>query len=68
MAYQFGLSLGGDFIRDEAKRNWYLDNFFDRRYWIYWITEHSRFVAFASKVGLDIVPKFVDKSTEDLEA
>ncbi|KAJ4305231.1 hypothetical protein N0V90_000762 [Kalmusia sp. IMI 367209] len=68
MAYQFGLSLGSDFIRDAAKRNWYLDNFFGRRPWIYWITEHPGLASFTSKFGLRIVPKFVDESTDALEA
>ncbi|KAF2115007.1 cytochrome P450 [Lophiotrema nucula] len=68
MAYQFGLSHGSDFIRDVEKRNWYLDNFFGRRPWIYWITEHPRLVEIASQIGLNIVPRWVDQSTDDLES
>ncbi|KAJ4374320.1 hypothetical protein N0V83_003061 [Neocucurbitaria cava] len=68
MAYQFGLSLGSDFIRNVEKRNWYLENFFGRRPWIYWITEHPRFIEFNAKIGINIVPKWVNKATDDLEA
>lgn len=68
MAYQFGLSLGSNFIQDDDKRNWYLDNFFGRRPWIYWITEHPRFAEFMSKIGINIVPKWVDESTDALES
>lgn len=68
MAYQFGLSLGSNFIQDAAKRNWYLDNFFGRRPWIYWITEHPKFASALSKVGINIIPKWVDDSTDALES
>ena len=68
MAYQFGLSLGSNFLQDDAKRNWYLDNFFGRRPWIYWITEHPQFAAFCGKLRINIIPKWVDDSTEQLES
>jgi unspecific monooxygenase len=68
MAYQFGLSLGSNFIQNDSKRNWYLDNFFGRRPWIYWITEHPQLAALLLKAGVHIIPKWVDDSTEALES
>ncbi|KAJ9615323.1 hypothetical protein H2200_001398 [Cladophialophora chaetospira] len=67
MAYQFGLSRGSNFIQDVQRRKWYLDLFFRRRPYLFFITETPRLISRLSRVGLRIVPKWVDAATDELE-
>lgn len=68
MAYQFGLALGSNLIQDLQKRKWYLHNFFIRRPYLFFITETPRLIEILSKVGLRLIPRWVDMATEALES
>lgn len=67
MSYQFGLSLGSNFIQDVKKREWYLENFFRRRPYLFWMTEVPRFVSFMEKFAIKVVPDWVHAATHELE-
>ncbi|KAL2004676.1 hypothetical protein VTN00DRAFT_3204 [Thermoascus crustaceus] len=67
MTYQFGLRLGSNFLQNEKERNWYLHLFYARRPWLFWTTEVPRFTSFMQKLGIGLVPKWVDQATLDLE-
>lgn len=66
-AYQFGLSLGCNFIQNVDEREWYLRNFFIRRPYSFWETEVPKFTSFLAQLGIRLVPKWCDKGTAELE-
>ncbi|KAI1620429.1 cytochrome P450 [Exophiala viscosa] len=68
MAFQFGLSLASNFIQDVQKRKWYLNDFFSRRPYLFYITETPKLLSRLAKVGVHIVPQWVDAATDALES
>ncbi|KAG9767955.1 cytochrome P450, partial [Aureobasidium melanogenum] len=68
MAYQFGRTWGSNFIQDVQKRKWYLDHFFRRRPYLFFITETPRLIKRLCKVGINLVPRWVDDATTALES
>ncbi|KAI9741288.1 MAG: hypothetical protein M1834_003005 [Cirrosporium novae-zelandiae] len=67
-AYQFGLNVSTNFIQDEATRKWWLGLFQGRRSYTFWPQELPGLTSWLRKLGIRIVPKFVDNSNRDLEA
>ncbi|KAF5003748.1 hypothetical protein FDECE_9719 [Fusarium decemcellulare] len=65
--YQFGLSVGSNFLQNEDERKWYLHTFYVRRPYLFWTTELPRFTSYMRKLGIKFVPDWVEKSTTDLE-
>lgn len=69
MTYQFGLRYGSNFIQDTQKRQWYLNLFFSRRPYLFWVTEAPKFANRLSKLlGIRLIPKWVDEATHHLES
>ncbi|KAL2688997.1 hypothetical protein Neosp_003047 [[Neocosmospora] mangrovei] len=67
MTYQFGLSLGSNFLQNVEERKWYLDIFYVRRPYLFWTTELPKFTSRLRKIGIKLVPDWVERSTIDLE-
>ncbi|KAF2490799.1 cytochrome P450 [Lophium mytilinum] len=67
MAYQFGLDIGTNFIQDVEKRKRYLHLFFSRRPYLFWTTELPKFTAWMHRLGVRLVPQWVDDATVALE-
>lgn len=67
MAYQFGLSLGSNFLQNEDQRKWYLDLFYARRPHLFWTTKTPGFTSFMHVIGIRLYPRWVDQTTLDLE-
>lgn len=68
MAYQFGLSLGSNFIQDTEKRKWYLHNFFCRRPYLFWTENFPKLASRLRVFGIYVIPKSSDDATEQLAA
>jgi hypothetical protein len=68
VTYQFGLTLGTNFIQDAEKRRWYLHRFFDRRPKQFWSTNTPKLVKTMARLGINLVPQWVDTMTAELEA
>lgn len=68
MTYQFGLSLGSNFLQNVEERKWYLKTFYARRPYLFWLTELPKFAARMGKIGIKLVPDWVETTTLDLEA
>ncbi|KAF2100965.1 cytochrome P450 [Rhizodiscina lignyota] len=66
MAYQFGLSLGSNFVQDVEKRKWYMHNFFSRRPYLFWPDNLPGLTSALQKIGIRLIPKWCDDATEDL--
>ncbi|VUC33950.1 unnamed protein product [Clonostachys rosea] len=67
MTFQFGLKLGSNFLHNEEERKWYLHTFYVRRPYLFWMTELPKFTSFMKRIGLPLVPKWVDQATLELE-
>lgn len=67
MTYQFGLKLGSNFLQNVEERKWYLGLFYVRRPYLFWTTELPKFTAMARRIGIKLVPDWVEKTTTDLE-
>lgn len=67
MAYQFGLKYGSNLVSNENEREWYLKQFFGRRPWLFWTTEHPKLTSFLERIGFRIIPKWCDVATDELE-
>lgn len=67
MTFQFGLSLGSNFLQNVEERKWYLREFYLRRPYLFWMTELPGLVSFCDKLGIPLVPKWVYESTHRLE-
>lgn len=69
-AYIFGLAQGSNFLQDPAHcKRWVVD-YKARQEFIFWPQELPNLTAFARKFGIGhwLVPKWVDKANEDIEA
>lgn len=66
-SYQFGLSLGSKLLLNEEERKWYFRLFYARKPYLFWTTELSRLTSLAKKIGVSLVPDWVDEATADLE-
>ena len=66
-AYQFGLSNSSDFVRDTAYRSHWLELFQSRKPYAYYPQEVPRLTNFLSKVGIRLVPRWVDDANDEIE-
>lgn len=67
--YQFGPSLGTNFIQDVEKRQWYLSHFFGPRPYLFsWQTEFPKLTESLLKLGIRLIPKSCEDSAHQIEA
>lgn len=57
MAFQFGLELGSNFLLDTRERDWYMDGFFGRRQWYFWLDNFPGLIDGLLRIGIHFVPK-----------
>ncbi|KAJ5041297.1 uncharacterized protein L3040_005844 [Drepanopeziza brunnea f. sp. 'multigermtubi'] len=67
-AYQFGMSLGSDFLRNRQTREWHLSQYFARIPHLFWISEFPTLVSVSGWLGMGIVPQHVTAARTGLEA
>ncbi|MCJ1399213.1 hypothetical protein MMC11_002415 [Xylographa trunciseda] len=67
-AYLFGLGKGSDFIRDAPVRRHFLELYHSRKSYTFWTQELPRLTAFLHKLGIRVVPRFVEAANKEIEA
>ncbi|KAF2136173.1 uncharacterized protein K452DRAFT_140447 [Aplosporella prunicola CBS 121167] len=67
-AYLFGLSASTNFVQDTTARDEYLRLYRCRQDFSFWPQELPKLTSFLAKMGLRLVPKFVDEANASLEA
>ncbi|KAH7356368.1 cytochrome P450 [Pyrenochaeta sp. MPI-SDFR-AT-0127] len=65
--FQFGLAQGCNLIENLDERKMYLDGFFDRERYSFAAVEFPKIVSFFQKIGIQLIPKFVDDGTRNIE-
>lgn len=68
LAFQFGFSLGSNFIQNESQCKWFVSSFHAQDPFSYWIENHPRLRNWMSRFGIPLVPKSVAQSYSELEA
>ncbi|KAL8917556.1 MAG: hypothetical protein Q9172_005796 [Xanthocarpia lactea] len=67
-AYTFGLSGFADFVQNTEKRRNWITRYQSRHPYTFFTQESQWLTAMAQKVGIQLVPKHVQKNTEEMEA
>ena len=67
-AYQFGLKNSSNFLQDQAYRRHWLDLYHARKTYTFFSQELPRLTKFCKKLGIYLVPKWVDDANQELEA
>lgn len=65
--YQFGLSAGTNFLSDEVLRRDFLRRYRSRRAHVFWPGELPTLTAWLGKVGIRLVPRWVDEANRWIE-
>jgi hypothetical protein len=55
-AYQFGLSLSTNFLQDSKTREWFLENYFSVRPYVFWLGEACKMWEWLGQIGIHMVP------------
>ncbi|KAI9877944.1 MAG: hypothetical protein M1830_002388 [Pleopsidium flavum] len=67
-AYLFGLSNGTNFLQEEkTKRDW-LSLYQSRKQYTFWSQELPNLTAWLARIGIRLVPKWVDAANREIEA
>ncbi|KAG0648857.1 Cytochrome P450 [Hyphodiscus hymeniophilus] len=66
-AYQFGLKNGSNFLQDVAYRRHWLDLYQGRKGSTFFTQELPQFLKYCKKIGIKLVPKWVDDANQELE-
>ncbi len=67
-AYLFGLPNGSNFLQEEEIRRHWLSLYQSRKYYTFWPQELPNLTAWLAKMGILVVPKWVDSANEEIEA
>ncbi|EKD20425.1 uncharacterized protein L3040_004288 [Drepanopeziza brunnea f. sp. 'multigermtubi'] len=67
-AYQFGLQNGSNFLSEEEYRKHWFSLYYNRKRYTFWSQELPRLNRFFRKLGIYLVPKWVDDNNDELEA
>lgn len=67
-AYLFGFSGFANFIRDADRRRKWLSDYQSRHQFAFYLQEAPWMITLALKLGLQIVPKRIQKHTDEMEA
>jgi hypothetical protein len=65
-AYLFGLESSSNFIQDKAQRYNFLSNYDKRRQYNFWPQETPGLYSFLSRIGIQLVPKWVGVANADI--
>jgi hypothetical protein len=66
-AYQFGLGNSSNFLRDTSFRGDFLDAYLSRRTYTFWPQEAPGVMKFLKRLGVNVVPEFVDEANRKIE-
>jgi hypothetical protein len=58
-AYQFGIGLSTNFLQDLKIREWFLENYFSIRPYVFWVGEGYKTWTWLEKIGINMVPTAV---------
>ena len=67
-AYLFGLGNGSNFIQDAAFRRQFLSRYHSRKMYTFWPQEAPGVTSFLQKLGIRLVPEFVEAANKEIEA
>ncbi|MCJ1391105.1 hypothetical protein MMC18_003967 [Xylographa bjoerkii] len=67
-AYLFGLGSGSNFIEDGPFRKHFLELYYSRKTYTFWSQEMPKLTSFLHKLGIRLVPNFVDEANREIEA
>jgi hypothetical protein len=67
-AYQFGLGLGTNFIQDIKTREWYLENYFAIRPYMFWIGDGYKIWSSLMRIGINIIPTKILEAFPEIQA
>ena len=67
-AYLFGFSGFANFIRDADRRRKWLSDYQSRHKYAFYLQEAPWMITLALKLGLQIIPKNIQKHTDEMEA
>ncbi|MCJ1433063.1 hypothetical protein MMC27_002422 [Xylographa pallens] len=66
-AYLFGLDHGSNFIEDAPFRKHFLALYYSRKTYTFWPQEMPRLTSFLQKLGIRLVPRFVEAANREIE-
>jgi len=67
-AYLFGLKNGSNFLKDKDYRRHWLNLYYSRKRYTFFPQELPRLTRFMKKIGIHLVPTWVNDANEELEA
>lgn len=65
--WQFGMANGSNLLGNQKERRSYLEGFFGREIYGFLAIEMDGLVSFLQRLGVRLIPSWVDKGTEDIE-
>ena len=66
-AYLFGLEHGSNFIENAAFRKHFLALYYSRKMYTFWSQEMPKLTSFMHKLGIRLVPSFVEAANREIE-
>ncbi|MCJ1379685.1 hypothetical protein MMC17_002787 [Xylographa soralifera] len=66
-AYLFGLDNGSNFLEDAPFRKHFLALYYSRKTYTFWPQEMPKMMSFLHKLGIRLVPRFVEAANREIE-